>query len=209
MPSASTSVANDFVLETGQARVKLPDRDSLTKLLNAVSGGNEFMTHLVIHALQVGGGTLALTSMPGGDGDYEGDLETIGGWKPGLVISMTTEVEMLQCRALSFGRDIQSRASRWVHLPIEDFGAPSVDINQRWPQVSAAARQALSGGGRVLVHCRGGCGRSGMIVLRLMVECGENADAALLRLRNLRPCAVETDGQMHWATLPIGAMTAT
>ncbi len=166
------------------------------------------MSQMVIHALQVGGGSLALTSMPGRGGDYAGDLDMISGWRPGLVISMTTEVEMIQDGAREFGRDVQSRASRWVHLPIDDFGAPSAEIRKRWTGVSASARQALSGGGRVLVHCRGGCGRSGMIVLRLMVECGENPGTALTRLRALRPCAVETDDQMNWATAPANVLAA-
>jgi len=50
------------------------------------------------------------------------------------------------------------------------------------------------------VHCRGGCGRSGMIALRLMIEIGEAADDALARLRAVRPCAVETPQQLRWAT---------
>ena len=158
------------------------------------------MSQLVVYALQVGGGTLALTSLPGRGGDYADDLDTISDWKPGLVISLTTDVEMLQDGAQSFGSDIQGRASRWVHLPVEDYGVPSSHIEDEWVAVSAAARHALSGGGRVLVHCRGGCGRSGMVVLRLMIECGERFDQAFARLRALRPCAVETDEQMRWAT---------
>ncbi|MDG0986802.1 MAG: protein-tyrosine phosphatase family protein, partial [Paracoccaceae bacterium] len=54
-------------------------------------------------------------------------------------------------------------------------------------------------GSRILVHCRGGCGRTGMIVLRIMVEFGENPDKALQRLRRIRPCAVETKDQENWA----------
>ncbi|SDX49178.1 Dual specificity phosphatase, catalytic domain [Ruegeria halocynthiae] len=160
------------------------------------------MSQLVIYALQVGGGTLALSSMPGRGGAYAEDLDLIAEWKPGIVISMTTEVEMIQDGARNFGADIQGRASRWVHLPIEDFGVPQTEALDVWTDVSATARQALSGGGRVLAHCRGGCGRSGMVVLRLMVECGERPEDALKRLRALRPCAVETDAQMSWAVEP-------
>ncbi len=163
------------------------------------------MSQMIIHALQVGGGTLALTSMPGRGGKYVQDLNAISDWKPGLVISMTTEVEMLQDGARDFGTDIQARACRWVHLPVEDFGAPPDAVTARWPDLSAAVRHALSGGGRILVHCRGGCGRSGMVVLRLMVECGEQPGAALKRLRAVRPCAVETDAQLAWATQLIPA----
>ncbi|KUJ76554.1 protein phosphatase [Ruegeria marisrubri] len=157
------------------------------------------MPEMVIYALQVGGGTLAICPMPGRSGNYAEDLNTVAAWKPGLVISMTTEAEMIQEGARHFGTDIQGRASRWAHLPVEDFGVPPREVQARWPGVSASARHALSGGGRVLIHCRGGCGRSGMAALRLMVECGEGPAEALARLRAVRPCAVETDAQKEWA----------
>ena len=60
-------------------------------------------------------------------------------------------------------------------------------------------RQQIDGGGRILIHCRGGCGRTGMIVLRVMIEFGEDPDKALKRLRKIRPCAVETKPQEIWA----------
>lgn len=157
------------------------------------------MSGLVVFALPVGGGTLALSSLPGRDGDYRGDLELFHEWQPGIVITMVTEAELAEVGGLKIGTDIQAMASRWVHLPIQDFSTPGTEIEARWPQVSRAVRSALKGGGRVIVHCKGGCGRSGMVVLRLMVECGEDRFGALNRLRNLRACAVETKGQLQWA----------
>ena len=41
-----------------------------------------------------------------------------------------------------------------------------------------------------------------MAVLRLMFEAGEDAQAALIRLRAVRPCAVETEAQLAWASAP-------
>ena len=41
-----------------------------------------------------------------------------------------------------------------------------------------------------------------MAVLRLMIEAGEAPEVALPRLRAVRPCAVETEAQMTWATRP-------
>lgn len=157
------------------------------------------MSGLVIYALPVGGGTLAMASLPGRGGDYRGDLEVFHEWAPGIVISMTTEVEMAEVGGQNFGSDIQAMASRWCHLPVPDFGAPGGEVDAKWPEVSRNVRQALKGGGRVIVHCRGGCGRSGMVALRLMVECGEDRFEALNRLRALHDCAVETKGQLQWA----------
>ena len=72
-----------------------------------------------------------------------------------------------------------------------------------WPELSALAHDELAQGGRVLAHCFGGCGRSGMVLMRLMVEAGEDADPALARLRDVRSCAVEAKAQRIWAAAPM------
>lgn len=155
-------------------------------------------------ALSVGGGILAICPLPGRDGHYAEDLDQLREWAPALVLSLTTELELFVAKSQTLGPDLQSRGTRWVHLPIEDMGVPDTDFMQRWPGFSETARRALAGGGRVLVHCHGGCGRSGMVALRLMIESGDDANAALKRLRNVRPCAIETDAQMVWALQPEG-----
>ena len=154
---------------------------------------------LSLHALSFGDGILALSRAPGAGGDYAGDLRLIREWRPSMVISMTTRVEHVILGVENLGTDIQGLGSRWFHMPVEDYQTPTEEMDEHWQHISTMARQAMSGGGRVLVHCRGGCGRSGMAVLRLMIESGEHAEAALRRLRALRPCAVETDAQMAWA----------
>jgi protein-tyrosine phosphatase len=90
----------------------------------------------------------------------------------------------------------------WVAFPVADYAVPPRGAD--WDAVSARLRAVLAAGGRVLVHCRGGCGRSGMAALRLMVEGGEAPAAALARLRAVRPCAVETPAQMRWALAGAG-----
>lgn len=157
------------------------------------------MTVFVIHALSVAGGILAIAPLPGVHGDYAQDIAHLRDWKPALVISMTTLPEMVSYHAEGLGADMQGSGSRWVHLPVEDYDIPDAEQNTLWPEISKTAIAALRGGGRVLVHCRGGCGRSGMAALRLMIDAGEAPEAALLRLRSVRPCAVETDAQLIWA----------
>ena len=157
------------------------------------------MSGLVMYALPVGGGTLAIASLPGRGGDYRGDMDVFHEWKPGIVVTMTTAEELAEVGGQNLGNDVQTMASRWCHLPVRDFRAPGPEAEAKWPEVSRNVRHALNGGGRVVVHCRGGCGRSGMVALRLMIECGEDRFEALNRLRALRDCAVETKGQLQWA----------
>ncbi|MBC7131794.1 MAG: protein phosphatase [Roseovarius sp.] len=157
------------------------------------------MAGLVIHALHVGGGVLALGPLPGAGGDLAADLAHLVGWKPALVISMTTGAEMAAAGAGGLAAALKGAGARWIGFAVADFGVPGPEQGEDWARASAAALAALAGGGRVLVHCRGGCGRSGMAVLRLMIEAGEAPGAALGRLRAIRPCAVETRAQMTWA----------
>ncbi len=157
------------------------------------------MTDLVLHALSVGGGLLALSQMPGRHGNYVSDLAFVREWRPSVVLTLTTRGELADHDADRFGADMKESGTRWVHLPVRDFGVPDEAFIEQWPATQEMALQALSGSGRVLVHCLGGCGRSGMVALRLMAEAGEEAEVALTRLRKVRPCAIETEAQMQWA----------
>ena len=150
----------------------------------------------------VGRGWLGISPMPGRTGNYERDLSEILGWGADLVLSMTTGTELARVGAAGLGDDLAAARVLWRHLPIPDFGAPPPDTDALWPEASRQAHRVLENGGRVLAHCYGGCGRSGMALMRLMVEAGEDAGTALDRLRKVRSCAVETEAQRTWAAIP-------
>ena len=129
-------------------------------------------------------------------------MEVEGEAGAGMVrVTMTGRHEMEFAGASAMGEDLEAAGVLWRHLPVTDLGAPSLETCALWPEASEVAHRALDGGGRVLAHCYGGCGRSGMALLRLMAEAGEDVDMALARLRSVRPCAVETTAQQAWAAL--------
>jgi len=153
---------------------------------------------LTIASLPVAGGTLALSQMPGRGGNYKADLADLVTFAPALVITMTT-MEELAAKAATLPADLAGHNIQWLHLPIADFGVPEAETAAQWPKAAAQALTLLANQNRVLIHCMGGCGRSGMAALRLMVMAGEDPATALKRLRQTRPCAVETDAQFDWA----------
>jgi protein-tyrosine phosphatase len=154
---------------------------------------------MVIAELSVGGGVLGLGPMPGRVAPYAQDLAALLAWGPGLVMTMTTLDELVEKGAEALPHDLARAGVHWLHLQTADYGAPVGETRAAWPAASAQARAILAAGGRIWVHCMGGCGRSGTAVLRLMIETGEEPVAALTRLRAVRPCAVETPEQFHWA----------
>lgn len=159
------------------------------------------MVEYPIAELSLGKGWLGISAMPGRTGFYQSDLSLILRWNPDLVLTMTQEIELAYADAKSLGEDLKAAGVIWHHLPIPDMGAPPARIQAQWHATSQSAAAVLDRGGRVLAHCYGGCGRSGMALLRLMVEAGEDVDKALARLRGVRPCAVETEDQKAWAAL--------
>ncbi|PSL22263.1 protein-tyrosine phosphatase family protein [Shimia abyssi] len=152
-----------------------------------------------IYAVSAARGEIALCPAPGVFGTYAADVELIRDWAPAMVISMTQVDELQYFGASGLGADVQSIGADFEALPTCDYGVLNATTETQWPHVARRASEYLREGRRVLVHCRGGCGRSGMVVLRLLIELGEDPTAALVRLRAVRPCAVETDAQLQWA----------
>jgi protein-tyrosine phosphatase len=144
-----------------------------------------------------GGGRIGLCRMPGRSGDLSKDGAVIRAWTPTAAVTLTTTDELDRHGASGLSVLLAEAGINHHHFSIVDFGAPEDDA--AWPLLAARLHTALDAGGGVLLHCLGGCGRSGMIALRLMIERGEAPDPALARLRAVRPCAVETEGQMAWA----------
>ena len=75
--------------------------------------------------------------------------------------------------------EVQRRGMEWLHLPIPDVSTPGPQCEAEWPAVSDRLRSRLDAGENILVHRRGGLGRSGMIAARLLAESGVDAEQAI------------------------------
>jgi protein-tyrosine phosphatase len=145
--------------------------------------------------LTTAGGVMGICPMPGRTGNYAADLAAVLAWHPALVVTLAESGELAARKASGLPSDLAAAGVGWLHLPIPDFGTPSRTLRARWPEVSVQLQRC----NRLLIHCMGGCGRSGMIALRLLIDAGEAPETALIRLRTARPCAIETKAQMRWA----------
>jgi ADP-ribosyl-[dinitrogen reductase] hydrolase len=60
----------------------------------------------------------------------------------------------------------------WFHLPIVDVSIPDERFEKEWSVAGDELRSMLRRKLDVLVHCRGGLGRAGIIAARLLIELG-------------------------------------
>jgi len=145
-----------------------------------------------------GGATLGISPLPGRGDTGPSDVAAIISWKPTLVLSMTEMHEMERHNMGDLSGMLAGAGIDWAHFPIRDFGAP--ENAENWPALSERLHRLLDNGVSVLAHCYGGQGRSGMVLMRLMVERGTPPPEALASIRRLVPKAVETAAQQAWAT---------
>jgi protein-tyrosine phosphatase len=138
-------------------------------------------------------------SMSGGWArELASDLDAIEAWGTGTIVTLIEphEFELLEIPTL--GEAVRERGIDWLHLPIRDVSIPDAKFEADWPRHSARLRARLKAGENVLIHCRGGLGRAGMIAARLLVDGGLAPAAAITRVRAARPGAIETPEQEAW-----------
>jgi len=162
---------------------------------------------LQIASIQLAGcpGAIGITICPGKKdqaamtGAWKRDLKTdvtaIRAWGAGAVVCLMENFELKLLDVEALPETVESEGMRWFHLPIRDVSVPSVAFENLWAVKGPELRAIVSTGGRVLVHCRGGLGRSGMVAARLLVEFGLKPDAAIALVRKHRPGAIETAAQ--------------
>jgi len=78
-------------------------------------------------------------------------------------------------------------------FPIPDLGAPPIldGLAKLVDRILAAA----AAGRTVVVHCRGGLGRAGLVAAACLVAVGHEPMAAIAAVRSVRPGAIETPVQ--------------
>ena len=152
-------------------------------------------------------GALGLTLAPGKHGpsyyhpagwarDLDADLERLRHHHGAdVLVSLIEDHEYdllaipdLRARARDVGLEVR-------HFPIADESVPPAWQDDAFAALVAGIRRALDDGRRVVVHCRGGVGRSGLVAAAVATTYGDDADAAIARVRRAQRFAVETDEQ--------------
>ena len=150
-------------------------------------------------------GGLILTPCPGTKSvDTETALEQLKAAGASALITLMQDAEMASNAVSDLPALCAKQGLQWFHLPIEDDHAPAADFAVAWQAQRKAVHQLLDAGKRIAVHCKGGSGRTGLMVAQILVERGYAKEDAVAVVKALRPKALSLAvHQDYLARLPV------
>jgi ADP-ribosyl-[dinitrogen reductase] hydrolase len=115
------------------------------------------------------------------------------------VVALLTDPELDWAGVSDLGARARATGLGFHHLPIPDQGTPTL---AEMVALNAQIRGWMDAGERVVLHCMGGLGRSGLVAATALVNAGLSPSAAIQEVRDTRdPRAVETQAQADFVHL--------
>ncbi len=142
-------------------------------------------------------GKLALAARPRGGDWLEDEMAAWSEAGVATVFSLLTPEEESSLGLVREGAEAQAHNIRFTSYPIEDRQVPTSpsELAKALEQLDAE----LQSGRNVVVHCRQGVGRSGLVGACLFVNRGIDAQSAIDRITAARGVPVpETAEQREW-----------
>ena len=160
---------------------------------------------LSFSTLQVGSGFIGLTICPGKKGtslygndwdrDLGSDVKAIANWGASAVVTIMTDEELRVLSVGNLGLYVAKFGMEWYQIPVPDTAAPNYETLEQWNYIRQRIHTRLKRGEKILIHCRGGLGRSGTLAAKILMDKGFSSKEAIERVRVTRPGAIETAEQ--------------
>ena len=114
-----------------------------------------------------------------------------------ILVSLLPDGEMLELQVADEAKLCAKHRLEFLSLPIADFQVPTSMVMVH--HLICYLQTAYQTGRTIVIHCRGGIGRSSMIAASLLVSLGVTLQEAWQHIGRARNCKVpETAAQEQW-----------
>ncbi len=151
---------------------------------------------------RAGAGRLALSAAPRGGPALEAEVAAFAAAGVTDVVCLLPDDELVRLGLADEPEVLRRNGLRVHRLPVPDFGVPDEEATASLVEV---VTDRLADGASVVVHCRGGVGRSSTVVAVLLMKDGLRPDEAWRVLATARGRRVpETTAQRRFAARAAG-----
>ena len=142
-------------------------------------------------------GRLAISPRPRGGEWLKDEIRTWSQSGIDVVVSLLTRDEMKDLELNEEAELCRAHNISFISFPIDDLSVPA-SRSEALNLISALDRLLVEGH-RIVIHCRGGIGRSGLLAASLLVNSGIEPEAAIRQASDARGFSVpETAQQIQW-----------
>jgi protein-tyrosine phosphatase len=113
-----------------------------------------------------------------------------------LTLMYDKEIEKLGASSLQSACD--EIGINWFQLPILDDAAPNNVFEAAFNNHLSEILNILNNQGTIAVHCKGGSGRTGLVIGLLMLELGINKHDVINQVQSIRPKALTNPTQLSY-----------
>lgn len=114
------------------------------------------------------------------------------------ILTLMYDAEMKKNGAETLSQECDAQGIKWFQLPILDDGAPNEDFATPFKCYLDDLLSILRNQGTVAVHCKGGSGRTGLVIGLLMYELGYDKAEIINQVQKIRPKALSHPVQLSF-----------
>ena len=114
------------------------------------------------------------------------------------IVTLMYDAEMNKNEAEDLPQVCDAQGIKWFQLPILDDDAPNEDFAAAFKSNLDDMLSILRNQGTIAVHCKGGSGRTGLVIGLLMFELGYDKADIIKQVQKVRPKALSNPVQLSF-----------
>jgi len=145
------------------------------------------------------GAQLIFTPCPGTKAvNLEDAISTLKNAGTHILISLMFDAEMEENSVLSLPGECVKQDIQWLQFPILDDAVPNEIFEAQWQANKAHILETLDNKGSVAVHCKGGTGRTGLVIALILLALGWSSEKVIAEVQKIRPKALQNKAQLSY-----------
>lgn len=115
-----------------------------------------------------------------------------------MLLTLMFDEEMENLSAQTLPEACTENDITWLQLPILDDEAPNQAFESQWQAHKTSILDVINNKGTIAVHCKGGSGRTGLVIGLILLEFGYPSSKVIETVQKIRPNSLKNPTQLDY-----------